>query len=195
MIDEPRLVRALDEVASHLARLGSTAARLLRPGLSPPAIAQEESKLPFRLTEEIRAVYRWRDGVRAADGKVMADLWFFPGFYLPCLEDAVQEFRDRRFGAQWRKGWFPLFADGGGDFYNVPCTKQPMDSAPVIRFRHGEPDQSVEFLDVTTMIETLADSYSQGAFFLDPDGVLDLNDDAYARIARQHNPGVDAWQR
>jgi cell wall assembly regulator SMI1 len=194
MIDEPRLVRALDEVVGHLTRLGCAVVPLIRPGLTASEIAQEEAKLPFALTEEIRAVYRWRNGVRAEDGAVLADVWFFPGFYLPRLEDAVQEFHDRKLGPQWRKGWFPLFADGAGDFYNVPCRKKATDAAPVIAFMHGEPDQNVEYLDVTTMIETLADSYRQGAFFTDPDGALDMDDEAHGRIARQHNPGVAVWQ-
>jgi len=195
MIDELRLTRALNEIVAQLTRLGCAVVSLLRPGLSAGEVAREESKLPFVLTDEIRAVYRWRNGLRPADGNVLADLWFFPGFYLPCLEEAVQEFHDRQFGAQWRKGSFPLFADGGGDFYTARCQRQSTDSAPVIRFRHGEPDQNVEYVDVTTMMETLADSYRHGAFFLNSADVLDLNDDAHARIAQQHNPGVDAWRR
>jgi cell wall assembly regulator SMI1 len=194
MIDEPRLVRALTEVVGHLARLGCAVVPLIRPGLTAAEIAREEAKLPFALTEEIRAVYRWCNGVRALDGKVLADVWFFPGFYLPRLEDAVREFEDRKLGPQWRKGWFPLFSDGAGDFYNVACRKQTADAAPVIGFMHGEPDQNVEYLSVTTMIETLADCYRQGAFFLDPDGALDMDDEAHRKIALQHNPGVSVWQ-
>jgi len=44
------------------------------------------------------------------------------------------------------------------------------------------------------MIETLADCYAQGAFFVNADGFLDMDDDAHQRIARQHNPGVTEWQ-
>lgn len=130
----------------------------------------------------------------AKEGDTLGDLWFFPGFYLPSLEDARRLFEERRRAPQWRKRWFPLFEDGAGDFYIVPCTRKPADRAPVIGFIHGEPDQDVEYLDLTTMIETFADCYVQRAFFVAPDDSLEMNDAAHQRIARQHNPGVAAWQ-
>jgi len=194
MIDEARLIRALDEVVSHLARLGRPVVSLLQPGLTDIEIAQVETTLPIRLTEELRVLYRWRNGTKTKEGDVLSDLWFFPGFYLPSFEDARRSFEERKLAPQWRKGWFPFFEDGAGDFYIVPCRRKLTDTAPVIGFIHGEPDQEVEYLSVTTMIETLAACYAQGAFFVSPDGSLEMDDDAHQRIARQHNPGVTAWQ-
>ncbi len=194
MIDEARLVRALDEVVAHLTRLGRPVVRLLQPGLSAAEVSQLEATLPFALTEEVRAVYRWRNGTPVKKGDVLGDLWFFPGFYLPTLEHACRVFQERKLSNQWRKSWFPLFEDGAGDFYIVPCRKKPQDMAPVIGTIHGEPDQPVEYLDVTTMIETLTDSFRQRAFFAAPDGTFEMDDDAHGRIARLHNPGVIAWE-
>ena len=194
MIDEARLVKALDACAAHLARLGCPAASLLQSGLAAAEVARVEAKLPFQLTGELRAVYRWRNGTPVKEGVILGSLWFFPGFYLPPLEDARRSFEARKLAPQWRKGWYPLFENGAGDFYIVPCKKKATDRAPVIGFIHGEPEQSVEYLNVTAMIETLAECYAQGAFFVNADGLLDIDDDAHARIARLHNPGVTEWQ-
>jgi hypothetical protein len=195
MIDEPRLYRALDEVVRHLGRLRRTATlQALQPSLTPQEVSQAEANLPFVLTEEVRALYRWRNGTRAETGDILSDLWFFPGYYLFSLDEAVQTFRERRLAPQWRKGWFPFFGNGAGDFYVVHCTRKAADAAPVIGFLHGEPEQDVEYLDVLRMIETLAECYAQGAFFVTPDGRLEMDDDTHRRIARQNNPGVDAWQ-
>jgi hypothetical protein len=194
MIDELRLHRALDGVLAHLVRLGRPVASLLQPALTSAEIAQREAGLPFALTEEVRSLYRWRNGTRAQPGDILGDLWFFPGYYLLSLDEAIQVFHERKLAPQWRKGWFPLFADGAGDFFIVPCERRGVDAKPVIGFIHGEPQQDVEYLDVTTMIETLLEAYDRGAFFLDCDGSLEVDDDAYARIARQHNPGVAEWE-
>jgi cell wall assembly regulator SMI1 len=194
VIDEPRLVRALDDVVAHLARLRRPVVPLLQPGLTQAQIAQAEAQLPFKLTEELRALYRWRNGTYSQAGDILDELWFFPGFFLPPLEEAVALFGERKLAPQWRKGWFPFFADGAGDFYVVPCSPKPVDAAPVIGFVHGEPDMEVEYLDITRMIETLGACYAQGAFLVDSDDTLEMDDDAHARIARQHNPGVLAWQ-
>jgi cell wall assembly regulator SMI1 len=194
MIDEARLIRALDELVAHLARLTRPVVGLLQPGLSAAEVAQVEATLPFRLTEELKAIYRWRNGTPVKEGDLLGDLWFFPGFYFPALEHARRSYEERKDAKQWRKGWWPLFENGAGDFYNVPCKKKAADRAPVIGFLHGEPEAPVEYLDVTTMIETLADCYAQGVFFITPDGRLEMDDDRHEQIARQHNPGVGAWQ-
>ncbi|OGY96221.1 MAG: hypothetical protein A2122_01740 [Candidatus Liptonbacteria bacterium GWB1_49_6] len=193
-IDEARLIKALDACVAHLARLGCPVVSLLQPGLTAAEVARFEATLPFQLTEELRAVYRWRNGTRAQEGDILESLWFYPGFYLVSLERACEIFKERKDAPQWRKGWFPLFEDGAGDFFVVPCKKKAANRAPVIGFIHGEPEQLVEYLDVTSMIETLADCYAQGAFFVNADGFLDMDDDAHQRIARQHNPGVTEWQ-
>ncbi len=196
MIDAARLINALDECVAHLSRLKHPVVSRLQPGLTDAEVAQIEATLPFTLTQELRVVYRWRNGIPVEEGDILASLWFFPGFYLPSLQYARQTFEERKLAKQWRRGWFPLFEDGAGDFYIVPCApKKSVDKAPVIGFIHGEPEQLVEYLDVTTMMETLAACYAQGAFFVNSDGVLDIDDDAQARIARRLNPGVAEWQR
>jgi cell wall assembly regulator SMI1 len=194
MIDEPRLIRALDQVVAHLTRLNRPVVKLLQPGLSAAEVARVEATLPFALTEELRAVYRWRNGTLANEGDELEDLWFFPGYYLPSLQEARESYEGKLDDRNWRKGWWPLFEDGAGDFSVVPCKKKAADRAPVIGFLHGEPEMPIEYLDVTTMIETLADCYAQGVFFLGADGSFEMDDDRHELIARRHNPGVDAWQ-
>ncbi len=58
MIDEPRLVRALDACVAHLTRLRCPVVSLLQPGLTRTDLAKIEATLPFELTEELRALYR-----------------------------------------------------------------------------------------------------------------------------------------
>jgi hypothetical protein len=194
MIDEQRLIRALDACLGHLTRLGCPVVSSLKPGLIPAELARLEGALPFQLTEELRTVYKWRNGTRAEEGDVLDRLWFYPGFCLVSLEEASELHQERKHAPQWRTGWFSLMEDGAGNAFVVPCTKKAADRAPVIGFIHGEPEQPVEYLDVTTMMETFADCFAQGAFFLDEYGALDFDEDVQRRIARKHNPGVASWQ-
>lgn len=194
MIDEPRLIRALDEIIVHLNRLNRPVVKLLQPGLSVAELARLEAALPFALTEELRAVYRWRNGTLANEGDELEDLWFFPGYCFPSLQEAWESYEGKLDDRNWRTGWWPLFEDGAGDFCVVPCTKKEADRASVIGFLHGEPEMPNEYLDVTTMIETLADCYAQGVFFLGADGSFEMDDDRHELIARRHNPGLDVWE-
>jgi cell wall assembly regulator SMI1 len=194
MIDEARLFRALDRILDHLVRLKHPVVKMLQPPLTAAEVAAVEATLPFQLTEEVRAIYRWRNGITVSQTDILAHQWFFPGYYFPSLQEARLRFEGRKNAPQWHRGWYPLFDSGAGDFYIVPCKKKAQESTPVIGFLHGEPEQPVEYLSVVSMVETLAECYEKGAFFLNDQDRLDVDDDAQARLARRHNPGLAEWQ-
>lgn len=146
------------------------------------------------ITAEVERLYAWRDGTNSNTGDLLQSLWMFPGFYFPSLEEAVRCYRERVTAPQWRKGWFPIFLDGAGDFYVVPCGRTRRIVTGVIGFLHGEPTQPIEYASVATMIKTLAEAYDSGAIFVDDDGALEYDDEAYRQIAERLNPGIEAWQ-
>jgi len=189
MIDEPRLIRALERILSSLTQLGRPVASLFQPGLQDAEIDRLSAGLPFELSEELRAFYRWRNGTRIAVDHLLEDLWVFPGFYLPSLEESIELYREQENQPEWQEGSFPLFADSAGDFYVVSCEADPIDAGPVIGWSHGEPEQDVEYPSLTSMMETLAACFAQNVFFVDGAGNFDMDDDAHERIARQHHPG------
>jgi cell wall assembly regulator SMI1 len=192
--DEHRLLRALDRILEHLTKLKHPVVARLQPPLTAAEVAAVEKTVPFRFTEEVRTIYRWRNGIAISRKDILANQWFFPGFYFPSLKAACRCFEGMKDAPQWRRGWYPLFANGAGDFYVVPCKKRREKRAPVIGFIRGEPEQPIEYRSVLSMVETLAECYAKKAFFSNDEGHLDVDDDAHARIARRHNPGVEEWQ-
>jgi cell wall assembly regulator SMI1 len=117
-----------------LARLGSlletnapSVARALQPGLSLDQIAALESEGGFRLTEDLRALYRWHNGVATN-----SSLGLLPGHHFPPLDEQVRERAhvrtevasstgaQRAFYAMFtghRTDWLEVFPDGAGDGY------------------------------------------------------------------------------
>lgn len=188
------MINNLDRIVAHLRRLGRGAPDRLQQGLSQQELASWESQLPFALTGELVALYQWRDGTKAEEGDLLEDLYFFPGFYFLSMEEAVQTFKEMEEAPQWSEGWFPVFADGGGNFYIVPCTAKKVDESEVIGFLHGEPDQIAEYESVSSMIETLEACFTEGAFFVDVDDTMEIDDDKHREIANRINPGIPEWQ-
>ena len=188
-----QMVLNLNQIVEQLRHLGRPTPELLHDGLSVTEIASWESNLPFSLTHELKSIYQWRNGTRVQEGDMVSGIYFFPGFYFLSIEEAVQTYKERAGAPQWRDGWFPVFADGGGDFYVVPCTRQEINTAEVIGFIHGEPEQVVEYESLAAMIQTLAASYAEGAFLLDDD-YLEIDDEKHRQIAHRFNPGVSEWQ-
>lgn len=190
----PLMIAALDRIAIRLAQSGRAAAAKLQPGLSPSEIAAKTAKLPFALTRELHALHQWRNGTLVEEGDLLGQAYFFPGFYLLSLDEAVQTYEERKGSRQWQAHWFPVFADGGGDFYVVPCAQDELDAAEVIGFIHGEPEQVVEYESLSAMMQTLDACYAKGAFYLDDDGELEIDDDAHRKIAHHYNPRIEEWQ-
>jgi cell wall assembly regulator SMI1 len=157
-------------------------------------IRKMTSGLPFALPREVETLYQWRDGTMVRAGDRLDKVYFFPGFYLLSLEEAVQTYAERRDAPQWRPEWFPLFANGGGDFYLAWCRSEMTQTAPIVGFMHGEPEQIVEYESLTAMVRTLAACYDSGAFFLDEDNTLEVDDEMHRQLALRFNPGIEEWQ-
>lgn len=189
--DIPQL---MDGVVAHLQRLGRSVPSLLQTPLSGAELQVWAAKFPFTLTREIEVIYSWRNGTRALEDDLLESLYLFPGFYLLSIEEAYQTYLERKDAPQWRKGWFPLFADGAGDFYILPCGRKKADSSVVIGLLHGEPEQIAEYESLTAMAATLEAAFARGAFYIDQDDSMEVDDDMYGRIAHKFNPGIPEWR-
>jgi hypothetical protein len=184
----------LDAIVAHLLLLGRRSPALLQPPLTPVELRRWEARFPFAFTSEIEAAYSWRNGTKADEGDLLDNLHFFPGFYFLSMQEAHQTYLERRDAPQWQEGWFPLFADGGGDFYLVSCRKRKLNRSPIIGFINGEPEQVEEYESAAAMLATLEAAFAESAFFIDKDDTLEIDDDMYAQIAARFNPGISEWQ-
>jgi cell wall assembly regulator SMI1 len=138
----------------------------------------------------VEALYSWRDGTQTA-GATLDDIQLFPGFYFLSLEEAIANYRAFVADPRWRPEWFPLFANGGGDFYLVDLGGQL--SGSVRHFRIEESEHPVEFRSLPDMMRTLADAFDKGVFFVHPDGYIEMDDLRFATLAAELNPGVPWW--
>jgi cell wall assembly regulator SMI1 len=190
----PDMIAKLDLILAHLRRLGRPSADLLQPPLTLAQIERLATRLPFALTTEVETLYQWHNGTRAQTGDDLDDLHFFPGFYFLSLEEALETYVEREDADQWRKGWLPIFANGAGDFYVVPCKRKKVSSTPIIGFLHGEPDQIAEYESLEAMIQTLEACFREGVFYVDDDDTLEMDDDRHAELAQRYNPTLEAWR-
>jgi hypothetical protein len=187
---KPAAIRdSWDAIVSHLTRLRRPIAGMLQPPLAPERIAKLTRPLPFPLGRELLALYSVTNGTPVTHRRPLSDVWIFPGYYLLSLEEAIAEYRSMRRAPQWEATWFPVLADNAGDYYVVGCGRGA--SRGVRNFLRGEPEHDVEYTSISAMLETFAECFAKGAFFVRR-GALDVDDDAHARIARRLNPGLAA---
>lgn len=170
-------------------------ARRLCPGLTRREIEDYEKRLGWKLPQEAYDFFGWRNGVDRHGAKMHDDLCFYPGFFPLSLEEAVVEIADLLdFGLPlWQAGWLPLFGDVSDARDVLDCTRIEGGSAPVLFYMGQDPEHPVQYLSLAAMLETLADCFEQGVFFVDREGLLDMDWDGYCIVGRKINPGVDFW--
>lgn len=185
------MLEVLNAIYKHLSRLNRPVVRLLDDGLSADQVRTRLDELPFAPTEELAALYQWRNGTRYDENATYDDIYFFPGYYLLSLDDAIEHYRSLVEAGVWDRKWIPVFASGGGDFYAVfdASCKNP----GVIDFLRGEPDTPIEFTSLTRMMRTLLECLENGALYNGEEGTFEIDYDAYHTVAYKHAPDVGVY--
>ena len=142
-------------------------------------------------TQDLRALYTWRNGSKDCEGITLGELAFFPGFYLMSLEESIQTYQELRKTSTWNQCWFPIFASGGGDFYAMNLF--PEVQGQILGFYVFEEEAQVEYRSLKSMLATFKVCYEQGIIFRNEQGYLDMDYRKHAEIAHDINPEVKIW--
>ena len=185
------ITQLLNEIEKCLQQLDHSCVDHLNPGLSSQKIQELFEKIPLHPTQDLRALYTWRNGSKDCEGITLGELAFFPGFYLMSLEESIQTYLELRETDAWGKSRFPIFASGGGDFYAMNLA--PEAQGQILGFYVFEEETQVEYQSLKSMLATLKACYEQGIIFRNEQGYLDMDYRKHAEIAHDINPEVKIW--
>ena len=185
------ITQLLNEIEKCLQKLDHSCVDHLNPGISSQQIQELFEKIPLQPTQDLRALYTWRNGSKDCEGITLGELAFFPGFYLMSLEESIQTYLELRETDAWGKSWFPIFASGGGDFYAMNLA--PEAQGQILGFYVFEEEGQVEYWSLKSMLATLKACYEQGIIFRNEQGYLDMDYRKHAEIAHDINPEVRIW--
>ena len=166
------------EAALNKGAPGTLAA--LQPGLSESRLAELEKQGGFRLSPDMRALYRWRNGMTPG-----SSVDFIPGHDFLPLERAIEE--RQSLAQQVRDGsalqraahhlfsghrdpWLTVLADGGGDGYFIDPQRAASDGAVFYHF--SELGHYVFFPSAKNLLAGIAECYETGVFTVGPEGRL-----------------------
>jgi len=183
------IVVAAERIVEHLKRLNRPVVGLLRSGIS----IKTNEVSPWQLTEEIVALYQWRDGT-ASQGQILDDMHFFPGFYFMSFDEALENWRAFQKDKRWLPNWFPIFANGGGDFYVLPLPEGNAGECEVVGFMLGESDHFVEYSSLTNMFNTILECYTHEAYFVEAAGYLEVDVEKEHKVSHKLNPQLSRWR-
>lgn len=185
------IILLLDKIETSLQQLHHSCVDHLNPGISSQQIQELFEEIPLQPTQDLRALYTWRNGSKDCEGITLGELAFFPGFYLMSLEESIQTYLELRETDAWGKSWFPIFASGGGDFYAMNLA--PEGQGQILGFYVFEEEAQVEYRSLKSMLATLKACYEQGIIIRNERGYLDMDYRKHAEIAHDINPEVKIW--
>ena len=185
------ITQLLNEIEKCLQKLDHSCVDHLNPGISSQQIQELFEEIPLQPTQDLRALYTWRNGSKDCEGITLGELAFFPGFYLMSLEESIQTYLELRARDAWDKSWFPIFASGGGDFYAMNLA--PEAQGQILGIYVFEEEAEVEYRSLKSMLATLKACYEQGIIFRNEQGYLDMDYRKHAEIAHDINPDLKIW--
>lgn len=187
------LEAALEETERHLERLGrELLLRYLEPGIPADRVREELARVGLPSSGEVETLLGWHDGLADGPDQVLGLMYMFPSFYLYSIDDITATYEAVRDDDRWKKGWLPVFANGGGDFYVVDLSDT--GHGEVRHFWIDELESPVEFDSITSMVQTINSAFDRGLFFVDDDGYFDKDYQAFGDLAREMNPGSYFWR-
>ncbi len=154
----------------------------LNPGIDERSLELTVGGVPCTLPEELLTLWRWHDG-ESSEGFV----WYHE---FVSVREAIDEFGALRRAprSRWRRDWFPVlrFQD---EWFFVECAQVPSAASPVMHF-FVEDEPRYAFVNLTTMLQTMAEAARTGALAVDEDGNVRDDVAAIAAIHRRLNPGA-----
>ncbi len=178
---------ALARFEAALAKHAPLSLEHLQPALSAERIAELEQEGGFQLTDEMRALYRWRNGVPPKDLTEIIPLHNFRS-----LEEAAERHKEVSKSSNdpiigHMAVWVPVFGNPFGDGYFCDPTRSPEQGAV---FECSIELGSFRFYpSLRNLLVGLAECYETGAFTMDAQGQLNDDYDKTSEILRKY--GVD----
>lgn len=182
----------VDDITAHLRRLNRPIVSLLNSGSTPSHVSNVLIGLGLTAPDDLIGLYSCHDGTKVIKGDILDDLHFFPGFYWLSLADASSSYKTFRLDLRWDRAWFPIFGNGGGDFYAVVCDRKSPFFGGVVGFILEEVDHPIEFESISTMLQTISRCYTEGAYFL-ANGYLEANDMQATKVAKELNSRLEYY--
>ncbi len=196
------LTESLERILNWLEQNQPSFASALEPGLSKSEIREMvEHEFPFYLPMEFYELYQWRNGTVFGEEEFVQ---FFPGYTFNSLEYALDLYADQLEYAEsfamshncdsslfWSREWLPIFTVDNEQHLCILGNKEASSTSSLVTVMSGDSGAAVEYTSLTGMMQTIAECYETGAYYLSEDGDLEVDEAIAEQIRIEYNEGAD----
>lgn len=181
--DRELLVRSLNEIEAWHVEHDTGVANVLGAGKNLSSIEAEFANLDCRLTEELKALWSWRDGGVAA----VPFVWYHDFL---SLKEALSEYRWLRLNplVRWDPRYIPIFSFEG-EWFAAYCGEDAREAGQIVHY-FLEDEPRITYVNLTVFLASMAEALRSG-------GVRWEDDAMKADIGKMHfihqkfNPGYE----
>ncbi|MCX0245654.1 hypothetical protein [Streptomyces drozdowiczii] len=136
-----------------------------------------ESSFGKAVPSEVAGWFGACNGVMHRSGQIQNDAALIPGYEPLSVEDSLSIRVAYPREAILLSDFYPLLGSGGGDFY-AASYDQDAGLSYVVSVVVGE-ESRIAYRSISQMAESFVQCYRDGIFFLDGEGVLQADDEAW----------------
>lgn len=205
------LDQVLKQILRRLEYLNLPIISQLREGINDRELDKLEEKLPFKLPQEVRFYYQWRNGYRASLQEY--DL-LFPSGRVLSLQDGIDDYQQLielnniiendilaknvsatpdpysifELNSIWDPFWLPIFNDISNSYHAIVCAKSTRATSPVYSVSLEDSNIYLAYDSLTTLFQTVINAYETGAYYFDDGGIVCCDRAKLLPIENAHNP-------
>ncbi|KAA2242532.1 SMI1/KNR4 family protein [Chitinophaga agrisoli] len=160
----------LTALQQELTRVYPPVVAQLNAGASDQAIQETEQQLGFPLPEEVKNLYRWKDGINIGQ-EIPFKAHFMSSFgYFASLAEAAETYQySVKENKELREKMFQLFSDGQGNLVLIDCDEPSKDYGKILLFDPFAVDEkhtglTVLYDSLPAFLETMIACYREGIY-------------------------------
>ncbi len=162
------------------------------PGLNEELAAKKLREIPeISGNHDLFSLFSLRNGTKIDTGDDLLSIQFIPGYYLLSLDEAIDHYKSLLNNQVWKRGLFPILADGMGHYIGIDLNSSSKDYCCIFEYIEGY-FPIIVYRSLSKLMETNTLSIRRGITTV-KNGELHLNEEAYSILAKEVNTDVPFW--
>lgn len=165
---------------------------LLQNGLAEKTIIDLLSKINFPPNDRIMTYFNWKNGVKISYDKSICEFEIFPENIFLSIESAIENFTIYTYDRSWKKNWFPLFTNGGGDFLLFDFKDESLLLYSPSILLDSKPVKIYDSL--SSYFKTAIMCFERSAYYVNSDKQVEMQNELVYGISKNENPNSLFWE-
>lgn len=190
-------------IVNRLKELKYPLVKYLNKPLSNKSIIDWEDKFQFKFNNELKELYKLANGTAVDENTQSGLIGLIPIHLFLNMNDSLEYYKSTidysdiftHWETEFKPGkkLFPFLEDGAGNCYWLDLNQGTPNYGKI--FWTNTYDESPDYLynSLTNFMQVISESYEKGIMFLDEEGYLDCDYEAFDDLSANYNSELDYW--